>query len=77
MMISLMKLLFSNQYNMMMDIIKNLMEENERLKAENDELAQEIYSLREDLACLKWDLSPAKKFLDFPNSEKDSEDKIY
>ena len=72
-----MKILSNEQYGLMLNTIRKLKKENHELKEQIEEQAQEIYSLHEDLACLKWDLSPAKKFLDFPNSEKDSEDKIY
>ena len=72
-----MKILSDTKYNEMLNVIRNLMKENKELKEQIEEQAQEIYSLHEDIACMKWDLSPAKKFLDFPNSEKDSEDKIY
>lgn len=69
-----MKILSNNKYNEMLNVIRNLMKENKDLKDQIEEQDQEIYSLHEDIACLKWDLSPAKYFLDFPNSEKDSED---
>ena len=78
--ITLMKLLFSNQYNNMLDIINNLMAENERLKSENAELAEEIYSLSEDIACLRWNLKADHSFIDFPNSDHKASspvDKIY
>lgn len=72
-----MKIITNDQYDLMLNTISRLKKENKELKDQIDEQAQEIYSLNEDLACLKWDLSPAKKFLDFPNSEQSSEDKIY
>ena len=76
-----MKILSNEQYNLMLNTVRKLKKENKELKDQIDEQAQEIYSLSEDLAALKWDLSPAKKFLDFPNSvpnsEQSSEDKIY
>ena len=72
-----MKILTNEQYNLMLNTIRKLKNENKELKDQIDEQAQEIYSLSEDLACLKWDLSSSKKFLDFPNSKTGSEDKIY
>lgn len=79
MMITLMKLLFSNQYNNMLDIIKNLMEENERLKADNARLSRDLTDLQN--FCIRF-ANDNTKFgnaynLDFPNSEKSYEDKIY
>ena len=72
-----MKILSNDQYDLMINTIRRLKKENRELKDQIDEQTQEIYSLSEDLACLKWDLSPAKKFLDFPNLKQSSEDKNY
>ena len=69
--ITLMKLLFSNQFNNMLDIIKNLMEENERLKAENEILSRDLRDLQS--FCMRF----ACNDIDFPNSKKSYEDKIY
>lgn len=73
----LMSLLFSNQYNNMLDIIKNLMEENERLKADNARLSRDLTDLQTENNTLKEALRSKTMFVDFPATKKLHEDKIY
>lgn len=69
------RIITQNQYDAICDIVTDLQKENEKLRKENKRLSIDLRDLQN--FCMNFAADQKAKAIDFPNSYKSYEDKLF